>query len=286
MELRIRDLSKMYGDKTAVDNISYEFQPGVYGLLGANGAGKSTLINLLTNNIPRNKGEILWNGHEILDLKNYYSDIGYMPQSQGYYKYMSSEEFLIYIARLKGINKKEAVMKSEELLKQVNLFDVRKKSIGALSGGMKQRVMLAQSLLNDPKILILDEPTAGVDPEERISIRNYISNIAKDRIVLIATHIVSDIEAISREVLLMKDGKIVTSGTPSALIQKVAPFIYEITTDYAKLSEINQKYMVSNLRYAEEGLVAKVISEETPNEQLVRKGTTNLEDVYLYYCKK
>ena len=183
MKLEIKELSKNYGKIQALDKVSMELENGIYGLLGPNGAGKSTLINLLTDNVKRESGQILWDGVEILKLgKSYRNILGYMPQEQGYYEDFTAGTFLMYMAQIKGMKKKEAKKKTKELLRIVNLETNRNDKIGGFSGGMKQRLMLAQALLNDPKILILDEPTAGVDPQERIRIRNFISQIAKDKI--------------------------------------------------------------------------------------------------------
>ncbi|MDE5820233.1 MAG: ATP-binding cassette domain-containing protein, partial [Lachnospiraceae bacterium] len=184
MELKIENLSKSFGDVKALNHMSFTFTPGVYGILGPNGAGKSTLINLVTNNIARQEGQIFWNGQEILrGNKDYRRILGYMPQQQGYYEDFTAGAFLMYMAHLKGLDRRTAKSRSQELLQIFNLESARNKRIGGFSGGMKQRLLLAQALLNDPELLILDEPTAGVDPEERIHIRNYISQIATNRIV-------------------------------------------------------------------------------------------------------
>ena len=198
-ELEIINLNKQFKDVKALNNINYTFHNGIYGLLGPNGAGKSTLINAITDNIKRDSGSILWNGNEILRLgKKYRNELGYMPQQQGY---------MMYLAGLKGLDKKEAKARTEELLNEVNMYEFRNKTLEKMSGGMKQRVLLAQSLLNNPSLLVLDEPTAGVDPQERVNIRNYIHSIAKDRIVLISTHIISYIEMIANEIIIMNHGK-------------------------------------------------------------------------------
>ena len=198
MQLEIKNVNKNYGRTCALSNITITLTPGLYGLLEPNGAGKSTLLNLLTDNIARQEGKILLDGIDIKKMgKNYRSIVGYMPQSQGFYKDFSVSAFLMYLSRLKGLSKAKAKIRVEELIDALHLKEKRKTHIGALSGGMKQRVMLAQALLNEPKILILDEPTAGVDPQERIRIRNYISMISEERIVILATHIVSDVEAVA-----------------------------------------------------------------------------------------
>lgn len=285
MELTIKSVGKKYGNVQALTGVNITLTEGIYGLLGANGAGKSTLINLITDSLQRSEGEILWNGTDILQLRSNYRDIlGYMPQNQGYYKYFCAEDFLVYMGRLKGLKKKEAQERSDYLLKVFNLFDVRKKSIGKFSGGMKQRLMLAQALLNEPKILILDEPTAGVDPEERIRIRNYISEIAQNRIVIIATHIVSDVEAIAKEILVISKGSIVAQDSPQNLIRGISQYVYSLQIQREELSRINTQYKVSNLRYSQDGLEAKIISKDPPAEDNWSHAAANLEDVYLFYC--
>ena len=282
--LEIKNLTKNYGNITALQDVTITLDNGIYGLLGPNGAGKSTLISLLTDNLKREKGEILYNGTEILKLgRKYRNDLGYMPQQQGYYEELSAGAFLIYMAQLKGMKKKEASDRVSELLDNVNLSEFRNKKMGSFSGGMKQRILLAQALLNDPKVLVLDEPTAGVDPKERIGIRNFISEIAKDRIVLLATHIVSDVESIAKEILLLKKGNIIRKGTPYSLIEEVQPYVKEIYIQPEELPQIQEKFAISNLRYSREGLAVKVITKENTEPFQVTDTTANLEDVYLYY---
>ena len=219
MELRIEHLTKEYGEKVALRDFSYTFKPGIYGILGANGAGKSTLMNLITDNVKRTEGQILWYGTDILKLgKRFRGNLGYMPQQQGMYNDFSARAFLRYMAQIKEIPKKQADAQIELLLELVNLREDAHKKVGGFSGGMRQRVLLAQALLGDPKILILDEPTAGLDPRERLRLRQYISDLSQDRIVFLTTHIVSDIESIAGDVLLMKQGELVRHGAPEALI--------------------------------------------------------------------
>lgn len=283
MELKIEDLSKSFGDVKALNYINYTFTPGVYGILGPNGAGKSTLINLITNNIARQEGRILWNGQEILKgNKAYRKILGYMPQQQSCYEDFTAGAFLMYMAHLKGLDKKSAKSRTQELLHVFHLEQARYKRIGGFSGGMKQRLLLAQALLNDPELLILDEPTAGVDPEERIHIRNYISQIATNRIVLLATHIVSDIEAVAKEILIMKSGSVAESGSPGGLIAKVGEYVWKMEIAEADLPWIQAEYLISNIRKNEEGLSLKVISEK-PLKNAVPEPAVNLDDVYLYY---
>lgn len=287
MKLEIKNLNKNYGDVQALKSVNLSLEPGIYGLLGPNGAGKSTLINLLTDNIKRDSGGILWNEEEILRMgKAYRKLLGYMPQQQGCYEDFSAGAFLIYIGQLKGMSKKEAEAKSIELLKTMNLDDVMHKKIGEFSGGMKQRLLLAQALLNDPKILILDEPTAGVDPQERIRVRNYISEIAADKIVILATHIVSDVEAIAKEIILLKKGEVIQSGSPYKLIEKINEKIYEVHIKQEELEIVQKRYTVGNIRYTGEGLAVKIIADDPPVEFEHRNVFGNLEDVYLYYFHK
>lgn len=220
--LELKNVCKSYGKKAALKDFTYTFDNGIYGLLGANGAGKSTLMNLLTDNVSRNSGEILYDGREILDMgKNYRELLGYMPQQQGFYENFSARMFLYYMAELKEIKKKEAKRQIEELLDIVNLSEVADKKVGGFSGGMKQRVLLAQALLGSPKILILDEPTAGLDPKERVNFRKYIQRLSEDKIILVATHVVSDVETIADRILVMKDGELVADDSPEVLVKSV-----------------------------------------------------------------
>ena len=222
MELTIQNLTKTYGNKVALREFSYTFTPGIYGILGANGAGKSTLMNLITDNVKRDSGEILWNGTDILKLgREFRREVGYMPQQQGMYPDYSARDFLHYMAAIKELHRTESRTQIEELLAVVNLSEDAHKRLGGFSGGMRQRLLLAQALLGDPKILILDEPTAGLDPKERLRLRQYISDLARNKIVFLTTHIVSDIESIANDVLLMKQGELVAHGAPDALIAAV-----------------------------------------------------------------
>ena len=222
MNLTIKNLSKKYGDFYALNNMNAEFTEGIYGLLGPNGAGKTTFMNLLTDNLQRTSGEILFEGEDIIELgKSFREKIGYMPQTQGFYEQFSPVEFLKYIGKLKGLKGKKLNTQIEELLTKVNLFEHRHEPMGSFSGGMCQRVLLAQAFLGNPKVIILDEPTAGLDPEERINIRNIIADNAVDKIIFIATHIVSDIELIADKVLLLRKGNLVRMESPEELIASV-----------------------------------------------------------------
>ena len=219
MELNLTDVTKQYGDILALDHFSYSFHPGIYGILGANGAGKSTMMNLITDNLRRDGGAITFDGTEIRQMgKNYRRILGYMTQQQGLYEGMTAETFLRYLARLKQIPRVQISDEVHRVLEMTNLLDQRHRKIGGFSGGMKQRVLLAQALLGDPQVLILDEPTAGLDPRERARLRDHIYRLSKDRIVLLATHIVSDIEAIADEILLLQKGRLLRCGTTEELI--------------------------------------------------------------------
>ncbi len=236
MELKLTDLTKSYGSNLALDHFSVTFTPGIYGLLGANGAGKSTLINLITDNLKRDSGSITFDGREILEMgKSFRALVGYMPQQQGAYERMTAQSFLCYMARLKGLKGAYLRTQVEEALRLTNLYGVRSKAVGSFSGGMKQRVLLAQALLGEPKLLLLDEPTAGLDPRERVRIRDFIKELSKDRIVLLATHIVSDIESIADQVLLMKKGKLLRMDAPQALIASIpeswTPVAYHLSLE-------------------------------------------------------
>ena len=243
MELKLTGLTKRYGQKVALNGFTYTFNEGIYGILGANGAGKSTLMNLITDNVKRDGGEILYNGKDVLKLGNEFrSLLGYMPQQQGLYESMTAETFLTYMARLKRIPGRNIKDEITRVLALTNLSDVRHAKIYSFSGGMKQRVLLAQAMLGEPKVLILDEPTAGLDPKERVRLRNYIFELSKNRIVLLATHIVSDIEAIAGDIILMKEGKIMLTGSPKELIASL-PADKKPLLGYFSLEDVYLHYL-------------------------------------------
>ena len=238
MELKLTNVTKRYGKLTALRDFSVTFTPGIYGILGANGAGKTTMMNLITDNIRRDGGSITFDGREILEMGDEFRAIlGYMPQEQGVYEQMTTESFVTYIARLKGLRGKALRPGVDGVLELANLNGLRHKKIGQLSGGMKQRVLLAQALLGDTKVLILDEPTAGLDPKERVRIRNFIKELAADRIVLLATHIVSDVEYIADQVMLMKNGKFLRMAPPAELIAAV-PDTWEPVAYHVSLEDV------------------------------------------------
>lgn len=284
MELKLEGITKTYGTVQALKSIDVTFTSGVYGILGANGAGKSTMINLITDNISREKGTITYDGEDILKMgKRFRALVGYMPQEQGFYEDFSPKAFLKYMAEVKGIKGKQANAQIDELLEVVNLTGAAYKKIGGFSGGMKQRVLLAQALLGNPKILILDEPTAGLDPKERIGIRNYIAELSKDKIILFATHVVSDIECIANEVMLLKSGEIITTGTPSELIQEMHGKVAEITCTLEDVNELQKTYKVGNIRQRRDGLALRLVGDDLPEEFPRVNENIDLEDVYLYY---
>ena len=286
MKLEINNLSKTYvkGKPKSLDNLSTEFTSGVYGILGPNGAGKSTLMNIIADNIKADSGEVLYNGENIIKLgKDFRNILGYMPQQQGIYKSFTGRRFLWYMASLKGIPKKEAKERNENVLNLVNLKDHADKKLGAYSGGMKQRILIAQALLNDPEVLLLDEPTAGLDPMERIRIRNFISEIAINKIVIITTHIVSDIQYISKEILLMNKGKLLLKDNPDTIVESMQGKVFEAKIQENQLNKVKEKYNISNIIKTNDGLLARIVSEDKPKELNINDVKSTLEDTYLYY---
>ncbi|MBS4815449.1 MAG: ATP-binding cassette domain-containing protein [Clostridium sp.] len=287
MEITISHLTKRFGDKTALDDVSLVLDSGVHALLGPNGAGKSTLINILTDSIVRDQGEVLCNDREITKLGAKYRELlGYMPQQQRLYENYTAEEFLKYMAAVKGIAQATAGKQIAELLQVVNLWEVRRKKVGGFSGGMKQRVLLAQALLGNPRLLILDEPTAGLDPSERINIRNYIAAVAQKMIVLFATHVVSDIECIAKDVILIRDGRICQKGTPVELIESIQGKVGELPCDLDSLEKLQERYCTGNVYQRREGLRVRIVGDELPEGCLPVRDSIDLEDVYMYYINK
>ena len=283
MELSLDRLTKHYGNKIAVDCVSANLKPGVYGLLGANGAGKTTLMRMLCAILESTSGEVLLNGKEITSMgADYRNVLGYLPQDFGYYPNYTAMEFLLYVAALKGIPKDIARRRAIELLDIVGLSHVANKKVKTFSGGMKQRVGIAQALLNNPGILILDEPTAGLDPKERVRFRNLLSEYAGDKIVILSTHIVSDIEAIADEVLLMKKGKFVLQGTVPELTKKAEGKVWELSVSQKEARMWQTKTTVANLRHEGKNMVLRIISDQRPSEYATLCEAT-LEDLYLYY---
>lgn len=286
MKLELRKLTKKYGKKVALSDINVVLEQGVYAILGANGAGKSTLMNLITDNVSRTSGDILYNGREIRKMgAAFRSKLGYMPQQQGYYEQFSARAFLLYMASLKGLKGKRAAAEVDRLLEVVNLSEESHIKMEKYSGGMKQRALLAQALLGNPDILILDEPTAGLDPRERIRMRNYISELSADKIILFATHVVSDIECIADRVLLMRNGKLLKTGTPGELISSMEGKVGEMTCTKQELEQIREQYKISNIIQKKDGLSVRVTGDELPEGFVSVSEDVNLEDVFLYYSE-
>lgn len=283
MELYIDNVSKQFKDKKAVDNISLKITPGVWGLLGANGAGKTTLMRIIAGIMKPTSGKVVYDGVPIETLQESYRDIfGYLPQEFGFYPEFTVLDYLEYVATLKGISAKRAKSKIDELLSKLTLSEVRNKKIIKLSGGMKRRVGIAQALLNEPEILILDEPTSGLDPGERVRFRNLLSEFAHDRIVLISTHIVSDIEYIATQNTVMKDGKLVATGTTEELVKLVDGKVWSSIIRADFLPECEQKLRIVNLRNESDGNISIRYLAEHPLIANSVSVNPHLEDLYLY----
>lgn len=284
MELKLRNISKKFKDKIAVDNISINFQPGIYGLLGANGAGKTTLMRMICSILKPNNGSITFNGKSIEVLDEQYRDlVGILPQDFGYYEDFSTYKFLEYIALIKGISETEFQNQINSLLKLVDLSNEKDKKIKTFSGGMKRRLGIAQAIINDPQILILDEPTAGLDPKERVKFRNIISDMSKNKIIILSTHIVSDIEYISDTVIIMKHGKIMLNDTPNNVLKNIDNKVWVYNIAESELSDIESRFNIVNInRVSTSEINVRVISQTKPCESAKTVSPT-LEDLYLYY---
>lgn len=283
MKIELKNLSKSYGNKQALKNISLELTPGIYGLLGPNGAGKSTMMNIITGNLKQSGGDILFDGKDIASSgKGFRRRIGYCPQQQTLYPGFTAEQFLFYMASLHGINKKKARERIDWALKIFSLYDIKDKRIKSLSGGTKQRLLLAQSVLHDPDILILDEPTAGLDPRQRIAVRNIIGEIALHKIVLISTHVVQDVEFIAKEIIFLSDGDIICKGTANELTNSIGNKVWEIAAAEEALPEIMKIGTVCGIAKEEDNVAVRILSEKQP-DGFCTPVRPNLEDVYLYY---
>ena len=283
-KLQIENLTKRYRDKVAVQEINLSLSTGIYGLLGANGAGKTTLMRMLCGILGPTSGRVCYRGMEIGKLgEEYRGLLGYLPQDFGFYPDFSAEEFLRYISALKGLTRWETTERTRSLLQQVGLADVAKKKIRTYSGGMKQRLGIAQAMLNDPQILILDEPTAGLDPKERVRFRNLIADYAKDRLILLSTHIVSDVEYIADEILMMKQGRLVEQGTVQELTASAQGKIWTVQVSDRDAEKMEQIYTVANLRHLENSdlVELRLITSDPP--QNAKPAQPTLEDVYLSY---
>lgn len=286
MKLEIRNLTKQYGKKVAVNRLNLSLTKGVYGLLGANGAGKTTLMRLICGIQAPTSGKITLNGREMEVLgENYRKYLGYLPQQFPYYPDFSAMDYLLYIATLKDLDEKKAKEKSKELLETVGLTKNGRQKIRTFSGGMKQRLGIAQAMLNDPYILVLDEPTAGLDPKERVRFRNLISAFSKERIVILSTHIVSDVEFIAEKIIMMKSGSILHYGRPREITSEIRGKVWKCVVPAEKAEQYTARLNVSNLRNADNNqTILRVISKEPPLNGALQV-EPNLEDLYLYYFK-
>ena len=283
MEIQLDNLTKQYGSRTAVDGVSIALKPGVYGLLGANGAGKTTLMRMICGVLEPSSGQIRADGKNIGQLGEKYCDrLGYMPQNFGYYPDFTAREFLLYMAAVKGLDKKRAGNRADELLSTVNLTKMAGKKIRSFSGGMKQRLGIAQAELNDPELLILDEPTAGLDPKERVRFRNLISDLARNKTVILSTHIVSDISYIADTILLMKNGRFILTGSVDEVTGSINGMVWETVTDEQTAKGLMSRFPVVNLHH-EYGLVRlRIVSSNKPHADAVQV-KAGLEDLFLYH---
>lgn len=285
MILDIQNVSKRYNKNAfGLKDFSIQIENGILGLLGPNGAGKSTLLKMIATVTKPTEGIITLNKNNIVKDPNYMrQQLGFLPQDFGVYPNLNAFEFLEYMAAMKGVGGKDLKLRIAKLLEGLNLIDAAKKPIGSYSGGMKQRVGIAQTLLNDPKIVIFDEPTVGLDPEERVRFRNLISDLANDCVVILSSHIVSDIDTIADQVAIMKDGKLITHGYQDTVIDTVANNVYEVSIKKEALSTFKSHHIIVSTTRKKENLIVRYIAENPVNNSI--KVTSNLEDAYLYLTK-
>ena len=282
MELTLDGLVKNYDTVKALKGVSFTLTPGVNGLLGPNGAGKSTMMNILSGNLSQTAGRITYNGEDIRNMgKAFRKRLGYMPQQQALYPGFTAAQFLGYMATLRGMRKTEATDAVRRVLRQVELEDVALRRIKTFSGGMKQRLLIAQAILADPDVLVLDEPTAGLDPKQRIAIRNLIASLAERKIVIVSTHVVSDIAGIAKEILLLKQGELISRQSPAELIRQIDGIVWEVSVSKDDLPNWQSRYRISNMAYDGSDFCLRLLSDEAvPGGHPVKP---NLEDVYLSY---
>lgn len=286
MRLTLENISKLYGDTIALEHINLTLEHGIYGLLGPNGAGKTTLMRVMADLLVPSTGRVLLDGQDISVMgAAFRKKLGYLPQDFGVYPNFTAEQFLLYIARLKGLSKFEAKQQTDKLLRLVGLEDKSRKKLKGFSGGQRQRVGIAQALLGDPEILILDEPTAGLDPEERIRSRGIISNLSQQKTVLLSTHIVSDLEAVANEVILLQKGNVLAVKKPHELLKQLNGHVWIISVPTSEETVLTNEYACSNVMHTDGRSVIRVLSERKPHP-----GATliapNMEDMYLYYFGK
>lgn len=284
MKLIIENVSKVYkGSVWGLKDFNMELESGVVGLLGPNGAGKSTLMRILASITRPSKGRVIWNGKDIAKHPNHLRSIlGYLPQDFNVYPNLNATEFLEYIAAIKGLDKITSGKRIEELLRVLNIFDNRKQPLSGYSGGMKQRVGIAQALLNDPKFLIVDEPTAGLDPEERVRFRSLLSELPGERLVLLSSHIVSDVEATAMDIALIKKGELVFKKTPGDMIEMMNGKVWEFEIRSDELRALKEKYIISSTIRRKDGIVVRIVSDDRPSQN-AGPAAPKLEDAYLYY---
>ena len=283
MKLSFENISKLYGDTVALQQIDLTLGSGVYGLLGPNGAGKTTLMRIMTDLLAPSTGRVLLDGQDIAVMgAAFRKKLGYLPQDFGVYPNFTAEQFLLYIARLKGLSKFDAKRQTDNLLRMVGLEDKKQKKLKGFSGGQRQRVGIAQALLGNPEILVLDEPTAGLDPEERIRFRGIISELSQQKIVLLSTHIVSDLEAVANEIILLRKGVVLEMQKPSALMERLNGQVWIVTVPAAEEAALTKQYACSNVLHTDGKSVIRLLSESAPRPYAVPTAP-NMEDMYLYY---
>lgn len=283
MKLSFEHISKLYGDTVALQQIDLTLGSGVYGLLGPNGAGKTTLMRIMTDLLAPSTGRVLLDGQDIAVMgAAFRKKLGYLPQDFGVYPNFTAEQFLLYIARLKGLSKFEAKRQTDDLLRMVGLEDKKQKKLKGFSGGQRQRVGIAQALLGDPEILVLDEPTAGLDPEERIRFRGIISDLSQQKLVLLSTHIVSDLEAVANEIILLRKGVVLEMQKPASLLEQLNGQVWLVTVPAADETALTKQYTCSNVMHTDGKSVIRLLSESAPRPDAVPTAP-NMEDLYLYY---
>ncbi|GKV68960.1 ABC transporter ATP-binding protein [Sporosarcina sp. NCCP-2716] len=286
MQLELKDLTKSYDDTIALNRVSFRLTPGIYGLLGSNGSGKTTLFRIISGVLKQTTGTVTYNGENTrANSDAFRSILGFLPQDFSYYPDFTGMKFMLYIAALKGIHKNVAKKRCVELLELVGLEDVRNKKIKTYSGGMKQRLGIAQAMINDPEVLILDEPTVGLDPKERVRFRNLISSFSENKIVLLSTHIVSDIEYIADEILVLNKGVLENRGPSFRLIDTISGCVWETEVENDRLAGMLQQHLISNQKHAGNKTVLRIISKEKPAPEAKHVQPT-LEDLYLYYFRE
>ena len=283
MKLSFEHISKLYGDTAALQQIDLTLRSGVYGLLGPNGAGKTTLMRIMTDLLAPSTGRVLLEGQDIAVMgAAFRKKLGYLPQDFGVYPNFTAEQFLLYIARLKGLSKFEAKRQTDDLLHMVGLEDKKQKKLKGFSGGQRQRVGIAQALLGDPEILVLDEPTAGLDPEERIRFRGIISDLSQQKLVLLSTHIVSDLEAVANEIILLRKGVVLGMQKPASLLEQLNEQVWLVTVPAADEAALTKQYTCSNVMHTDGKSVIRLLSKSAPRPDAVPTAP-NMEDMYLYY---